>query len=164
MTSPPSKLMLKGLRLHKEAMITSRKLVQSVVLSIGMLFAGASVVAYAGDYCPPDTTAKGNNGWGQEKNRGSTTEPMPEATTVARPTRKRKALSGSSDAIALGGGFQLPPSSADDRFAVIGRHRTRMLEHVGAVAIQVQIDEREGDELRETCAPPAGMKLEPFFE
>ncbi len=52
--------------------MTSRKLMQSVALSIGMLFAGASVVAYAGDYCPPETTAKGNNGWGQEKNKGTT--------------------------------------------------------------------------------------------
>jgi hypothetical protein len=47
---------------------------------------------------------------------------------------------------------------------VNGRHRTRMLEHVGFVAIPVQIDEREADELRETFAPPAGMKLESFFE
>lgn len=50
--------------------MTSRTLVQSVALSIGILFSGASVVAYAGDYCLPDTTAKGNNGWGQEKNKG----------------------------------------------------------------------------------------------
>lgn len=47
---------------------------------------------------------------------------------------------------------------------VNGRHRTRMLEHVGAVTIPVQIDEREADELRETCAPPTEMKVESFFE
>jgi hypothetical protein len=41
-------------------------------LSIGMLFADASVVAHTGYYCPPETTAKGNNGWGQEKNKGTT--------------------------------------------------------------------------------------------
>ncbi|APG86679.1 hypothetical protein SAMCCGM7_pA0341 (plasmid) [Sinorhizobium americanum CCGM7] len=42
----------------------------AVALSIGLvLAAGAS--AYAGDYCPPEETTKGNNGWGQEKHGGS---------------------------------------------------------------------------------------------
>ena len=49
--------------------MTSKKLVYSVALSVGMLLAvGGS--AFAGDYCPPDTT-KGNNGWGQEKHGGT---------------------------------------------------------------------------------------------
>lgn len=53
--------------------MTSTKLVQAVVLGVGMMFTGASVsIGYAGDYCPPETAAKGNNGWGQEKNKGTT--------------------------------------------------------------------------------------------
>ncbi|SCB59675.1 MULTISPECIES: hypothetical protein [Rhizobium] len=48
--------------------MTSSKL--ALALSIAMAFAvGGS--AYAGDYCPPGETAKGNNGWGQEKHGGS---------------------------------------------------------------------------------------------
>ena len=45
----------------------SVKLVKAVALSISLFATGASYSAYATDYCPPDTQAKGNNGWGQEK-------------------------------------------------------------------------------------------------
>jgi hypothetical protein len=47
--------------------MTSSKLAKTVVLSVGIILAGANYAAYAGDYCPPDTAEKGNNGWGQEK-------------------------------------------------------------------------------------------------
>ncbi|PSH70121.1 hypothetical protein CU102_03210 [Phyllobacterium brassicacearum] len=55
--------------------MTQKKLVQMVLLGIGIALAGAGApAAYAGDYgCePPGEQAKGNNGWGQEKNKGTT--------------------------------------------------------------------------------------------
>ncbi len=53
--------------------MNTRKLTQTVVFSIGIAFTGASLsTAFAGDYCPPEQSAKGNNGWGQEKNKGTT--------------------------------------------------------------------------------------------
>lgn len=50
----------------------TRQLARVVALSVGIVLAGVGLsAAYAGDYCPPET-AKGNNGWGQEKNKGTT--------------------------------------------------------------------------------------------
>jgi hypothetical protein len=52
--------------------MSARKLLQTVGLSVAIGFAAASIsTAYAGDYCPPEPTAKGNNGWGQEKHGGT---------------------------------------------------------------------------------------------
>ncbi len=51
--------------------MNAKKLTQTAVVSIAIAFAGASIAA-AGDYCPPEQSAKGNNGWGQEKNKGTT--------------------------------------------------------------------------------------------
>jgi hypothetical protein len=53
--------------------MTSTKLMQTFVLGIGMALAGAGFSpSYAGDCgCDPEPIAKGNNGWGQEKNQGT---------------------------------------------------------------------------------------------
>lgn len=44
--------------------VTSSKLALALSITMALAVGGA---AYAGDYCPPDETAKGNNGYGQEK-------------------------------------------------------------------------------------------------
>jgi hypothetical protein len=48
----------------------SIKVMRAIALSTGMALAGFST-AYACDETPEPTT-KGNNGWGQEKNKGTT--------------------------------------------------------------------------------------------
>lgn len=54
----------------------STKLLQIITLSAGMVLAGtgfsASYACGAGECEPPPETSKGNNGWGQEKNQGTT--------------------------------------------------------------------------------------------
>jgi hypothetical protein len=52
-----------------------KNLLQMLTLTAGMTIAAAAIsTAYAGDYCPPEPPAakKGNNGFGQEKNKGVT--------------------------------------------------------------------------------------------
>jgi hypothetical protein len=52
----------------------SIKVMQAIALSTGMALAGLSTAYACGDgSCePPAPTTKGNNGWGQEKNKGTT--------------------------------------------------------------------------------------------